>query len=592
MAGIDPKQKEQNRKIAYDYYISQGLTPIQASALIGNFEQESGLNPGVWGDNGTSKGIAQWRGNRLQKLRDTHGGENSGLFNNQAIFALQELKSPQYKKAYDRLKNAKTIEEATLAISEDFEKPNKKFANNENRIRYAVNTHNKFNPDNRLTSNYKDISYANSVAPYINQSITPNIINFDNSSEGITFDGTEQQDNKEQLQEDPKVAEAKNILAQKQNEQQFLEELFANQEQQIQQQFEQPEVQQQEEPTKDITQTFAEVSNFIDNPLLQQGGLTEENKKLLDRLFQQKNKPITQYNKTTDTYIAPQLDEVQIKSKPKGFWKQSIDQYTKEHKDDGLLEAIGSVVTYPIGIPQQAMMYGLTGKVQKPSEAMGSNNAVESAVMNTVADPANLLFGEVLNGGKNIAKINNERALGNIYGKQFQTPSIKTWGQINSEKYVAGLKPKTDLTLSEDLVPSMSKREEVKYTPYREDGYINWFDEQRERLNPIKVKGDERSKLRSSSIIDIRDFKQQGGSLPISSNGVYDYPAQNVIVPTKDGRITMNQVNYPILGIDEFGNKQMMLPNGEYKFRGKTIVEYPQITEKEKQFLKEISKLR
>lgn len=72
-------------------------------------------------------------------------------------------------------------------------------------------------------------------------------------------------------------------------------------------------------------------------------------------------------------------------------------------------------------------------------------------------------------------------------------------------------------------------------------------------------------------------IKQQGGNIPVSSNGVYDYPMQEVIVPTQDGKITMSQVNYPILGIDEYGNQQMMFPNQEYQYSGKIIHEIPQL---------------
>lgn len=70
---------------------------------------------------------------------------------------------------------------------------------------------------------------------------------------------------------------------------------------------------------------------------------------------------------------------------------------------------------------------------------------------------------------------------------------------------------------------------------------------------------------------------QQGGALPVSSQGVYDYPMQEVLVPTNNGRITMHKVNYPILGIDEHGNQQMMYPGQEYQFPGKTIHEIPQL---------------
>jgi lipoprotein-anchoring transpeptidase ErfK/SrfK len=89
----------------------------------------------------------------------------------------------------------------------------------------------------------------------------------------------------------------------------------------------------------------------------------------------------------------------------------------------------------------------------------------------------------------------------------------------------------------------------------------------------------------------LKDRKQQGGDIPISSRGVYEYPGQDVIVPTTDGRITMNSINYPIKGTDEFGNTKMMMPGGEYKFLGKTIKEEPQLTEAEKHFLKELNKI-
>jgi len=72
-------------------------------------------------------------------------------------------------------------------------------------------------------------------------------------------------------------------------------------------------------------------------------------------------------------------------------------------------------------------------------------------------------------------------------------------------------------------------------------------------------------------------YAQNGGSIPISPNGVYEYPKQEVIVPTNSGLITMKNVDYPILGVDEYGNQQMMYPNQEYQFKGKIIHEIPQL---------------
>jgi len=76
---------------------------------------------------------------------------------------------------------------------------------------------------------------------------------------------------------------------------------------------------------------------------------------------------------------------------------------------------------------------------------------------------------------------------------------------------------------------------------------------------------------------------QQGGSIPISSQGVYEVGAREVIVPTTNGKITMSQVPYPIIGTDEYGNQQMMLPNQNYQFPGKTIHEIPQLQDYFKQ---------
>jgi hypothetical protein len=45
------------------------------------------------------------------------------------------------------------------------------------------------------------------------------------------------------------------------------------------------------------------------------------------------------------------------------------------------------------------------------------------------------------------------------------------------------------------------------------------------------------------------------------------------IIPS--GRITMQNVPHSVLGIDNFGNKQMMMPGGEYQFQGNEVFEMP-----------------
>ena len=42
-----------------------------------------------------------------------------------------------------------------------------------------------------------------------------------------------------------------------------------------------------------------------------------------------------------------------------------------------------------------------------------------------------------------------------------------------------------------------------------------------------------------------------------------------------NGRITMKDVDFPVWGIDNLGNSQMMYPENEYKFQGSEVLEIP-----------------
>lgn len=42
-----------------------------------------------------------------------------------------------------------------------------------------------------------------------------------------------------------------------------------------------------------------------------------------------------------------------------------------------------------------------------------------------------------------------------------------------------------------------------------------------------------------------------------------------------NGRITMKNVDFPVWGIDNLGNSQMMYPENEYTFKGNEVLEIP-----------------
>lgn len=66
--------------------------------------------------------------------------------------------------------------------------------------------------------------------------------------------------------------------------------------------------------------------------------------------------------------------------------------------------------------------------------------------------------------------------------------------------------------------------------------------------------------------------KQKGGAI-ITNRGQWDYPGQTTIIPSN--QITMQGVNYPVLGISDRGHTQMMYPGLNYSFKGNSVTEYP-----------------
>ncbi|MCP1937398.1 hypothetical protein J2R95_003193 [Bradyrhizobium japonicum] len=91
-----------------------GLAPHQAAGIVGNLVHESGQDLSPWGptgDNGTAWGTAQWRGDRLARLKQL---PNYQTVEGQQAFMREELDGSE-NKAYRALQAAKTPEEAAHA---------------------------------------------------------------------------------------------------------------------------------------------------------------------------------------------------------------------------------------------------------------------------------------------------------------------------------------------------------------------------------------------------------------------------------------------------------------------------------------------
>lgn len=112
-------------KVLYDYLISQGFSKGGAEGVIGNLTWESGLNPTIKGDKGTSYGIAQWHNSRWDNLNKFAASKNMqpGTLEAQQQFLMHEL-STGYPGLLKKLKdpNITKLEAAGLFMTK-FERP-------------------------------------------------------------------------------------------------------------------------------------------------------------------------------------------------------------------------------------------------------------------------------------------------------------------------------------------------------------------------------------------------------------------------------------------------------------------------------------
>jgi hypothetical protein len=101
-----------------------GLTPEQASGVVGNLMRESGLQSDIEErGGGGGYGLAQWTGSRRRDLEQfaAQRGKSPGDFDTQYQFLLHELRGSE-SRALSTLRQARTPEEAAFVFDRDFER--------------------------------------------------------------------------------------------------------------------------------------------------------------------------------------------------------------------------------------------------------------------------------------------------------------------------------------------------------------------------------------------------------------------------------------------------------------------------------------
>lgn len=131
------KSIDQNKANSYyNYILEQTNNPNVAAALVGNMMKESGGNYRAIHDNGTGYGLFGHRLDRKKYLLNEIAQSNKPEDIAQIDAAIKELRN-SYSSTYHRVANARNIDEATITLMNEWERPNAKYADAKSRVMYA-----------------------------------------------------------------------------------------------------------------------------------------------------------------------------------------------------------------------------------------------------------------------------------------------------------------------------------------------------------------------------------------------------------------------------------------------------------------------
>jgi hypothetical protein len=146
-----------------------------------------------------------------------------------------------------------------------------------------------------------------------------------------------------------------------------------------------------------------------------------------------------------------------------------------------------------------------------------------------------------------------------IYDRTYIDPENKTL--VNDKEILA----KKQLKKSIDLIPGLTKEQKQKR-------YEQAWKLTGKSYNPNMQNGGEMEFYQNGL-----DFKpksiSKNGSVIKDDRGQWAHPGEVTEIGSND--ITMQGVDYPVLGISDTGDTQMMYPDQDYKFDGEKVIEYP-----------------
>jgi hypothetical protein len=147
----------------------------------------------------------------------------------------------------------------------------------------------------------------------------------------------------------------------------------------------------------------------------------------------------------------------------------------------------------------------------------------------------------------------------NVWGEQIYTPNTNV-SNIDAKRKAGTLEDYRYVVETEDggLVELSNQEQYKKYKEkYGFDG------------NSLNVKYGRMPQFTTQPVVTTFE---RGGVIK-DDRGQWAHPGK--VTQINSPNITMKGVPYPVLGISDAGDTQMMMPNGEYQFAGNKVTEYP-----------------
>lgn len=165
----------------------------------------------------------------------------------------------------------------------------------------------------------------------------------------------------------------------------------------------------------------------------------------------------------------------------------------------------------------------------------------------------------VLDAPTEIVEYQEPPKIKNVWGEQIYTPNTNV-SNIDAKRKAGTLQDYRYVVETEDggLVELSNQEQYKKYKEkYGFDG------------NSLNVKYGRMPQFTTQPVVTTFE---RGGVIK-DDRGQWAHPGK--VTQINSPNITMKGVPYPVLGISDAGDTQMMMPNGEYQFSGNKVTEYP-----------------